>query len=215
MNEKEIVHPDFLNYALDHSKALDPLLSKIQRETHLQELSPIMISTPLQGHLLNFLTKMIDPKLIVEIGSFTGYSAICMGRALSEGAKIITIEYKKELEAKIRGYISEAELEDRVELHIGAALDVLETIDGPIDMVFIDADKPNYLNYYEAVLPKLSTGGYILADNVLWNGKVFSSATDPSTSAIKAYNEKVKSDPRVEQLILPVGDGLSIAKKVV
>jgi len=173
-----------------------------------------MISTPLQGQLLYFLTKMIKPKLILEIGTFTGYSAICMGRGLEKGAKLITAEYRKELEAKIEGYISEANLESKIELKIGAGLDIIEAIDEPIDMVFIDADKPNYLNYYEAVLPKLSAGGYILADNVLWFGRVFSDDNDPSTKAIRAYNERVKEDPRVEQIILPMGDGLSIARKI-
>lgn len=215
MNEKEIVHPDFLTYALEHSKELSPLHIKIQRETYIEERSPIMISTPLQGQLLYFLTKMIRPKTILEIGTFTGYSAICMAQALDDDAKVITLEFNKELGPKIEKYIAEAGLTEKIELIIGAGLESLKHLDGPFDMVFIDADKPNYSNYYEAVLSKVSTGGYILTDNVLWQGKVFSEDRDESTAAIRSYNQRLKEDDRVEQIILPIGDGLSIARKLV
>lgn len=194
---------------------MDDLLVRIQRETRLEELSPVMISPPFQGQLLYFLVSMIKPKHILEIGTFTGYSAICMGRALGDDAKLTTIEYNVELESKVNGYIKEDNLEDKITLLIGSGLEVLETLEGPFDMVFIDADKPNYLKYYEAIMPKLSKGGYILADNVLWFGRVLEESDDLSTETLKAYSKMVKEDPRVEQILLPVGDGLSIARKIV
>jgi len=215
MNEKEIVNPAFLTYAKEHSKQNDELLDRIHKETHLEEISPIMISSPFQGQLLYFLTTMIRPKKILEIGTFTGYSAICMGRALEEGATLTSIENNSELESKVNRYISEAKLSDKVKVIIGDAIDVIENLDGPFDMVFIDADKPNYLNYYKAIFPKLRKGAYIIADNVLWFGQVLTDSQEKSTVTLKAYNQMVKNDDRVEQILIPMGDGLNIARKLV
>jgi caffeoyl-CoA O-methyltransferase len=169
----------------------------------------------MQGKLLAMISCMLQPDRILEIGTYTGYSAICLAKGLKPGGKLYTIDHNAELEDFTRSFFLEAGLEDTIEYHIGEALDVLPGINEVFDLVFIDADKENYINYYNIALDKLRTGGIILADNVLWDGKVLKQPApdDVETLAIIRFNEYVQNDPRVENIILPFRDGLSVIRK--
>lgn len=202
------------NYIENHTSPEDDLLYNLRRQTHLKLLRPRMVSGPVQGQLLTMLCQMIQPQTVLEIGTFTGYSAICMARGLAENGCIDTIERDDELEHFIRPWIQEAGLEDIITLHIGDALKVIHTIDKKYDLVFIDGDKREYPAYYEAIMKKMNAGGFILADNILWNGKVVedSDQTDEYTKGILRFNKMVKEDPRVTQVILPIRDGLMLIR---
>ncbi|WP_462316925.1 O-methyltransferase [Marinilabilia sp.] len=207
-------NPELENYIEQHTTAEDDVLYELRRQTHLKVLRPRMVSGPVQGQLLTMLCRMIRPKAVLEIGTFTGYSAICMARGISSDATLDTIERDDELEPFIRKYFKKARLEKKINLHTGDALKVIATIDRSFDLVFMDGDKREYPAYYDAVIQKMKSGGFILADNILWNGKV-TEPLDPAddyTKGILAFNNKVKSDPRVEQVILPIRDGLMIIR---
>ena len=208
---------DALNqYILSHSQPETPLLQKIRRETHLQVLAPQMLSGPLQGSLLAMLVRMMQPSRILEIGTFTGYATIWMAQALPESTLLYTIDANEELEDRVRAYLAEAGVAAQVDYRIGQALDVIPTIDDTLDMVFIDADKPNYRAYYDLVFDKVRPGGVILADNVLWHGRVVPGALekiDKKTRAILDFNAYIQQDSRVENVLLPIRDGLMIAFK--
>ncbi len=202
-------------YALKNSdKELD-VLSRLNRETHLKINMPQMLSGPMQGIMLQMFSKMIRPKTILEIGTFTGYSAICLALGLQTGGMLHTIDINEELQEIILRYIHEAELNDKITLHIGSAVNILPTIKEEFDLVFIDADKENYSAYYDLVFPKVKSGGYIIADNVLWSGKILNSPMkmDKDTKALFDYCQKIKSDLRVEKVVLPLRDGLLISRK--
>ncbi len=200
-------------YCEAHSSPELSFLASLNRETHLTQVYPRMISGPMQGTLLRFISSMIKPEKVLEIGTFTGYSAINL--ALGGAGFVHTIEVNPEQESIIRRYLKEAGVENRVSLHIGDAMKVIPTLNEKWDLVFIDADKPNYLNYYNMVFPMVRQGGWILADNALWDGKVISAGTkDKDTLGIIEYNEFVQSDTRVENLLLPFRDGLMIARKI-
>ncbi len=202
-------------YALSHTSPESPLLYRIHRETHLRQAFPRMLSGPVQGMLLKMVSCMIRPDRILEIGTFTGYSAICLAQGLNPGGRLDTIEINPELEDLILDYMKEAGLEDRVRLHIGDALDLMVKMEGPYDLVFIDADKEQYLSYYQCVIDKVRSGGFILADNVLWGGKVLQEVlpSDKEAFGIQRFNEFVMKDPRVEKLLLPLRDGVMILRK--
>jgi caffeoyl-CoA O-methyltransferase len=160
------------------------------------------------------LSKMIQPEYILEIGTYTGYSAICWAEGLMSGGKVITIDVNEELQELIESYITDSGNENCIELIIGNALELIPTLDYPWDIVFLDADKENYINYFEMVIDKVKLGGYIIADNVLWSGKVLdTNADDPDTTGLIAYNKLIQNDARVENILLPVRDGLMIARK--
>lgn len=201
-------------YSEDHTTEESALLDKINRETHLSVLMPRMLSGHLQGRLLSMISKMLRPKCILEIGTYTGYSALCLAEGLAPEGKLITIDINEELEKKVRRYFDEAGCADRIEYHIGDALQLIPKLDGPFDLVFIDADKENYAAYFDLVIDKVATGGIILADNVLWSGKVLNDKQDKDTRAITAFNNKVHEDPRVENLLLPVRDGIMMMRKI-
>ena len=203
-------------YILEHSKEEDELLSELNRKTHLDVLQPRMLSGHLQGLLLEFISKMIAPEKILEIGTFTGYSAMCLAKGLKPGGELITIEKNDELQSIIESYINKSEYKNCIKLRIGKALPIIESINETFDLVFIDADKEEYSAYFDAVIDKLRSGGYILADNVLWSGKVIdiTQINDPSTKAILEFNKKIKDDPRVENIILPIRDGISLIRKL-
>ena len=211
-------------YAESHSTEEPEILRKLNRETHLTQVYPQMLSGHLQGLMLRMIVGMLNPKRILEIGTFTGYSALAMALGWDLDAESIadadfmlhTIEANPELESGIRKYIQEAGLENRITLHIGEAASVIPQLKEVWDMVFIDADKPNYLNYYQMVFPRVRSGGFILADNVLWDGKVLNDPEkmDKDTRGIVAFNEYVQKDRRVENLLLPIRDGLMLVKKV-
>ncbi len=204
-------------YILSHTEAEDPVLYELTRETHQKVLSPRMLSGHLQGKFLEMVCKMIKPMHILEIGTYTGYSAICMAKGLQNGGKLHTIELNDELCAMIKKYIKKAELEDKIELHIGNALEIVPKLRLEFDVVFIDGNKRQYCDYYDIVFDKVKKGGFILVDNVLWNGKVVEKVhgKDLQTQKIIEFNRRVQADRRVQNLLLPLRDGLMILQKKV
>lgn len=201
-------------YCSDHTTAASELLYDLERETYIKTLAPQMLSGHLQGTLLQFLSEMIQPSLIVEIGTFTGYSAICLAQGLQKGGMLHTIDINPEIQYFVDKYIKRAKLEKQVTFHLGNALDIVPQLPDDIDLAFIDAGKQQYLDFYELILPKIKKGGYILADNVLWSGKVLSDATDSDTVSIRTFNQKIQADKRVKNIVLPIRDGLSIIQKL-
>jgi len=211
----EFIDAELNYYAEQHTTAESELLQRINRETNLEVLMPRMLSGHLQGRILAMVAKMLSPSYIVEIGTYTGYSALCMAEGLMKEGKLITIEYNEELQKRILGYFNESKYAPQMDLRIGDAMAILPALEPGIDLVFIDADKGNYLNYYNLVIDKLNSGGYILADNVLWSGKVIAQVDpdDEDTIALKKFNTFVQQDERVENVLLPVRDGLMLIRK--
>jgi caffeoyl-CoA O-methyltransferase len=203
-------------YALRHSSPEDDILTGLYRETYLQTVYPNMIAGPVQGKLLEMISKMLKPARILEIGTFTGYSGICLARGLAEGGILHTIDVNDETMDMAKRYFGLAGLADRIITHTGDALSVIPKIEESFDLVFIDADKEQYLQYYYAVFGKLKAGGYILADNVLWGGKVLHGAksADKETRGIIEFNTFVSQDTRIEKLLIPLRDGLFLMRKL-
>lgn len=213
----EFIDPALLTYCEAHTSEEDALLKKINRETRAKVLMPRMLSGHLQGKMLELFTKMIHPETILEIGTYTGYSGICLARGLKKGGKLITLDINDELETMVRGFFAESGLENLIDYRLGNALEIIPTLSGPFDLVFIDADKFNNGIYFDLIIDKVRTGGIILADNVLWSGKVLVSEgqkIDKDTKAILDFNEKVQNDPRVENVLLPIRDGIMMARKI-
>ncbi len=207
-----MIDEKILEYCESHSSPEPGILNRLNRETHLTQVYPRMLSGHLQGAFLRMISALLKPERVLEIGTFTGYSAICLA---SNALVLHTIESNPELEPIIRRYIREAGMEETIRLHIGDAIQIIPTLDETWDLVFIDADKPNYLNYYSMILPKLKPGGYILADNALWGGKVLDpSTTDKDALGIIGFNEFVQQDQRVENVLLPLRDGIMLIKKL-
>ena len=202
-------------YALDHSQAESAILKKVNRETHSKVLQPRMLSGHMQGNFLSMISSMIQPKQILEIGTYTGYSAICLAKGLQPDGKLHTIDVNEELEKMVRVHFEEAGLSETIQYYIGDATKIIPEINETFDIVFIDADKKNYSNYYDLVFDKVRSGGFIIADNVLWSGKILDlqKNKDQDTLLIDAFNKKVHSDARVEHMLLPLRDGLMIARK--
>jgi predicted O-methyltransferase YrrM len=201
-------------YILDHSSPEDPILEELYRQTHIRFVNPNMVSGHLQGKLLEFISLMIRPLNILEIGTFTGYSAICMSKGLKEGGKLFTIEINDEIARFTRSYFEKAGVSDKVELLNGNALDIIPGLNIIFDLVFIDADKREYCNYFNLIIDKVQAGGFILADNVLWGGQVIDKKTnDPQARGIIEFNEMIKDEKRVEKMILPIRDGLMVLRK--
>jgi len=209
----EFIDEQIENYSLQHSQEELPILKKINRDTHAKVLMPRMLSGHMQGNFLIMISKMIQPENILEIGTYTGYSAICLAQGLKEKGKLYTIDINEELEKMVRSYFKEAELENKIEYKIGNAVHLLPQLNTLFDIVFIDADKKNYATYYDLVFDKVKKGGYIIADNVLWSGKVIDEKKDADTLAIDAFNKKIHADHRVEHTLLPLRDGLMIIRK--
>ncbi len=206
--------PSLLDYISSHTSAPSPLLGQLERETHLKTLYPRMLSGHVQGRFLAFLSKLICPVRILEIGTFTGYSCICLAEGLAEKGIITTIEMDEELKFMIEPYLEAAGIRHKVDLRFGRALEVLEQMSDNFDMVFIDADKQNYLSYYHKIFPMVNSGGVILADNVLWSGKVWDGeARDKETVAIKEFNDYVINDSKVESMLMPLRDGMMVVRK--
>ncbi len=211
----DITAPDINRYAEEHTAPESLLLQKINRDTHAKVLMPRMLSGHLQGRLLAMISHMIRPKRILEIGTFTGYSTLCLAEGLAPDGHLVTIDINEELEDRVRGYFRESGMEAVIDYRIGNALEIIPTLTGPFDLVFIDADKENYQRYYDFVVNLVPLGGYILADNVLWSGKVLDEKPDKDTRAIRTFNQYVKQDHRMECLLLPVRDGIMLMRKVV
>ena len=212
----EFIDEEILKYAEEHSASEPEILQKINRETHLKVMQPRMLSGHIQGRILSFLSKLIQPKLAVEVGTYTGYSALAICEGLANDGILHTIDNNDEREGLIRKYFEEAGEMDRIKIHTGNAIEILPEISGEIDFVFIDADKHNYINYYKQIVDQVRPGGLIISDNVLWSGKVLKEPKpgDTDTIALKAYNDYLANDKKVEILLLPVRDGLSIARKL-
>ncbi len=210
----EFIEPRLSEYSEDHTSPESDLLKKISRDTHARVMMPRMLSGHLQGKFLSMISKMIRPKTILEIGTYTGYSTICLAEGLASGGKLITLDINEELESKVRGYFKEAALENVIDYRIGNALKLIPELQVNFDLVFIDADKENYSSYFDLVINKVASGGYILADNVLWSGKVLDTKPDKDTRAILEFNKKVQEDSRVENVLVPIRDGILLMRKV-
>ena len=211
----EFITKDLSNYCESHTTPESAVLAGLNRETHLKVVSPRMLSGHLQGRFLSFISKLKQPKLIVEIGTYTGYSALCLAEGLAKDGKLISIDVNEETSALAQTYVLKSGLSNQIKLIVADAKEYITTIKTPIDLVFIDADKKNYLNYYHLVIDKLSTGGLVIADNVLWSGKITmpESAMDKETLALHQFNKFVQQDNRVENLLLPIRDGLMVIRK--
>jgi len=211
-----LVNKQIENYVEKYTTAEDEVLKSLNRETHLKTYMPAMLSGAVQGKILEMISRMIRSKRILEIGTFTGYSAIAMAKGLSVDGKLITIDVNEEMEVFIQKYVEKAGMTDKIELIIGNALEIIPNLDETFDLVFIDADKEQYPDYLDLALSKLRQGGFILADNVFWDGRALEddSKSDKETMGVKTFNQKVKNDSRVEQVILSVRDGLMLIRKV-
>ena len=203
-------------YILAHTVREDPVLNRLYRETHLRLVNGRMCSGHLQGSLLTFFSRMIAPQRILEIGTYTGYSAICLAKGLPVGGKLHTIEINDELVEFAGSYFAETGFKQQIIQHIGDATDIIPTLDEVFGLAFLDADKRQYLAHYELILPKISPGGLIIADNTLWGGKIVGkvSGNDEQTISILEFNDFVKNDNRVEATILPVRDGMTLLRKM-
>ena len=200
-------------YVQQHSEQEPELLQQLARQTHLKILQPRMLSGAYQGRLLALLTKLISPKQILEIGTYTGYSALCMAEGLNPNGRIDTIDINEELTDIQRRYFDTAGFGKQITQHLGNAAEIIPSIKGTFDLVFIDADKEQYPRYFDLVVDRVRSGGLIIADNVLWSGKVVNIAKDEATKALQVFSKKVTEDPRVETVLLPVRDGLTLIRK--
>jgi caffeoyl-CoA O-methyltransferase len=208
--------PEIEAYAETFTREEGEVLSALNRETWAKVLTPRMLSGHLQGQTLRMFSLMMRPQRILEVGTYTGYSAICLAEGLSEGGKLFTIDINEELHGMVQRYVEKAGMSDRIEAIVGNAREIIPTLEGPFDLVFIDADKENYATYFDLVIDRMTMGGFIIADNVLWSGKVLQpdSELDGETIALKDFVRKLKDDPRVEIVLLPIRDGLLVARKV-
>jgi len=203
------------DYVVAHSEEEPELLQQLTRETYQKILQPIMLSGPYQGRVLSQISKLIRPKHILELGTFTGYATLCLAEGLQSNGEIDTIDVNEELVDFQRKYFDKSGYGEHIHQHLGSALDIIPSIDKNFDLVFIDADKPNYVNYFNLIIDKLNPGGIILSDNVLWHGKVIETLDpkDSSTKAVLEFNTLLKNDKRIETVLLPIRDGLTISRK--
>lgn len=209
----EFIDEALLRYCEAHSSPESELLSKLNRDTHLKIPQARMLSGHLQGRYLAMISKILRPAYVLEIGTYTGYSALCLAEGLLPEGKLISIDSNEETLKFASGYINQSPFAKQIELVCADALSFIPGLNQIFDLAFIDADKQNYANYFDLVLPKLRSGGVILADNVLWSGKVLDQAMDKDTAALHAFNETYRKDDRVESLVLPIRDGISMFRK--
>lgn len=211
----EFIIKELSDYCENNTTPESEILSKLNRETHLKVVSPRMLSGHLQGRFLSFISKLQQPKLIVEIGTYTGYSALCLAEGLAKDGKLISIDVNEETSSFAKSFISKTEYANQINLVLADAKEFVTTINEPIGLVFIDADKKNYLNYYHLIIDKIKPGGLIIADNVLWSGKITmpEKEMDRETLALHQFNQFVQQDSRVENILLPIRDGLMIVRK--
>lgn len=208
--------PEVLSeYVRKHSDPESQLLAELNRVTHLNVKMPRMLSGQVQGRMLSMFSKMIQPEYILEIGTYTGYSALCLAEGIKKGGKLLTIDQNEELRPILEKYLKKSIHSEKIKLLFGNALEVIPDLPSGMDMVFIDADKENYVNYFDLIIDSVKEGGYILADNVLWKGHVVDASKDNDrrTKAIKAFNAKVQEDKRVENVLLSVRDGMMVMRK--
>lgn len=202
------------NYIANHSQQEPELLAALNRETHQKILQPRMLSGHFQGRVLSMLSKLIRPINILEIGTYTGYATLCLCEGMQKNGSMDTIDINEELESIQKKYFDLSPWHAQIQQHIGDALTIIPTLEKKYDLVFTDADKENYLNYFDLIVPKMNEGGIILSDNVLWSGKVLETPDprDLSTNVLLAYNKKINEDPRVETVLLPIRDGLTVSR---
>ena len=202
------------NYAAQHTEDEPLLLQELNKRTHLNVLQPRMISGHFQGRFLSLLSKMVQPRTILEIGTYTGYATLCLAEGLHPDGVLHTIDIKEELTDLQREFFDRSGYGNQIVQHLGKAADIIPALDTTFDLVFIDADKQNYAHYFDLVIEKMNRGGLILSDNVLWSGKVVEEVkhNDKHTQALKAYNQKIKDDPRVETVLLPIRDGITLSR---
>lgn len=212
----EFIDEKLDQYVCKHTDKEPELLYQLNRQTHLKVLNSRMLSGQFQGRLLSMISHMIRPQNVLEIGTYTGYSALCFLEGLAEYGRITTIDINEELEDFVRDFIQKAGAENQIQYVIGDAMELIPEMQEQFDLVFIDADKENYCNYYDLVFDKVKVGGYILADNVLWSGKVVGDyeKADKDTRILMDYNRKINEDSRVENILLPIRDGLMLARKI-
>ena len=211
----EFISAELDDYVCRHSSDEPALLQELNRETHLKVLQPRMLSGHFQGRVLSMISKLLRPEKILEIGTYTGYSALCFAEGLAENGRLMTIDVNEELEPMVRRYFERSPYKDRIDYRVGDAMQLIPELGEGFDLVFIDADKQNYLNYYRLVFDLVKPGGVILTDNVLWSGKVVQElkANDRETRIILEFNDFVKKDPRAETVLLPIRDGIMLTRK--
>ncbi len=202
------------NYVAQHSQSEPELLAKLNRETHQKILQPRMLSGHFQGRVLSMLSKIIAPKNILEVGTYTGYATLCLAEGLTENGTIDTIDNNEELFDFQKKYFEQSVWKNQIVQHLGNALEIIPTLNKKYDLVFIDADKENYINYFQMIVPMMNKGGIILSDNVLWSGKILGEvkANDKSTKTLLEYNKLLNEDERVETVLLPIRDGLTVTR---
>ena len=208
-----ITHPAIQHYAETYTSEPNALLQQIERDTHANVLLPRMLSGKLQGRWLAGISCMLQPKRILEIGTFTGYATLCLAEGLTDDGVITTIDINEELENRVRKHFSQSTLQHKIDYRIGDAKQIIPTLQETFDLVFIDADKKNNNTYFDLVFDKVRSGGWILVDNVLWSGKVVQIQTDKDTASITAFNERMKEDKRINTLLLPIRDGIMMIQK--
>lgn len=211
----EFIDEKLDQYVCLHTSDESQLLKELNRQTHLKVLQPRMLSGHFQGRLLSMISKLLQPKRILEIGTYTGYSALCLAEGLHGEGKLTTIDVNAELNAFVKSFVDQSQYSQQIELIVGDAMQLIPELDEEFDLVFIDADKKNYLNYYQLVFDKVRSGGILLTDNVLWSGKVIQALkdNDKETKIIMEFNEFVKNDTRVETILLPIRDGIMLTRK--
>jgi len=202
------------SYLESHASAEDPILAELSRETFLKVQMPQMLSGHVQGLFLESISRMIVPRRILEIGTFTGYATICLAKGLADDGLLYTLDINEELEPIFSKYFTRSGLDKKIKFIPGNAIKTIPTIDEEFDIVFIDADKMNYINYYDLIIGKVKRGGYIITDNVLWSGKVLEKKKDKETENIHQFNIKLAADPRIQNVIIPIRDGVNLARKL-
>lgn len=202
------------SYAEIFTSSESEVLRQLREHCNANYEDKAMLSGFVQGRLLSMFSHMIRPRVVLEIGTYLGYSALCFAEGLVDGGKVITLDIQEDTNAVARSFVERSEFADRIDFHLGFATEIIPSLDETFDLVFIDADKPNYSNYFDLVIDKVPTGGYIIADNVLWSGKVLDDTKDEETQALHDYNQKIQADTRVENILLPIRDGLMVSRKV-
>ncbi|MFN0138707.1 MAG: O-methyltransferase [Pyrinomonadaceae bacterium] len=210
MNELQTAMTD---YAEAHTSGESDVLSELREHCNANYEDRAMLSGFYQGRVLAMFSHMIRPKVVLEIGTYLGYSALCLAEGLADGGKVITLDVNEETNKVARSFVEKSEYKSRIEFHLGSAINIIPNLPETFDLVFIDADKPNYSNYYRLVFDRVRSGGFIIADNVLWSGRVLDDEKDEETQALYDYSRMVMADERVENVLLPIRDGLMIARK--
>jgi len=213
-NYMEFLPKEIDNYSMNHTEKESKLLAELNRETWANVMTPRMLSGHLQGRALSMFSKMLMPTNIIEIGTYTGYSALCLAEGLKETGILHTIDIEEEYTSVANRYFKRSDYSEKIIQHIGNAVDIIPKIKAKFQIAFIDADKENYSTYFDLIIDKMEIGGYVIADNVLWSGKVTKEEHDKETEALHKYNNKVLADTRVETILLPIRDGLMMSRKV-